>query len=136
MRKKLLIKTNGRTDIIDITKDVNKLIKESSIDSGIINLFVIGSTASLSCIEYEPNLKTDLKEFFQKIAPDNIDYHHHLTWNDDNGHSHIRATLLKPDLTIPIENNKMVLGTWQQIILIDFDTSSREREIIITIIKD
>jgi len=126
--------TEGNTDIINITDDVNKAVKESKVEEGVANVFVVGSTAGLTIIEYEPGLKKDLKAFFEKIIPENIKYHHEEKWHDDNGHSHIRASLLKPDLSFPVINNEPVLGTWQQIVLIDFDTRGREREIIVSFV--
>jgi len=136
MKTSFNVSTRGDTDIIDITEKVQSILTNSNIQSGIINVFVVGSTAGLSFVEYEPGLIEDLQEVFEKIAPKNKYYHHHEKWHDDNGNSHVRASLLKPDLTIPFENNKLCIGTWQQIILIDFDTSSRNREILVTIISD
>jgi secondary thiamine-phosphate synthase enzyme len=126
--------TKGNTDIIDITDDVNKAVKKSGIKEGVANIFVVGSTAGLTTIEYEPGLEKDLKAFFERIIPGKIKYNHEEKWHDDNGHSHIRASVLKPDLSVPIINNELALGTWQQIVLVDFDTRGREREIIISIV--
>lgn len=126
--------TKGNTDIIDITNDVNQAVKKSEVKEGIANIFITGSTAGLTTIEYEPGLKKDLKAFFERIIPESIKYNHEEKWHDDNGHSHIRASLLKPSLSVPIINNEPALGTWQQIVLVDFDTRAREREIIISII--
>lgn len=128
------IQTQGDTDVVDITKQVQNILTKSGKKSGIINLFLIGSTAGISVVEHEPNLTIDIKEFFNKIIPKG-DYHHHKTWHDDNGHSHIRATLLKPDLTLQFENNELILGTWQQIVVVDFDTHPRERDIAVKIIE-
>jgi len=125
--------TKGNTDIVNITDDVNKAIKKSKIEEGIANVFVVGSTAGLTTIEYEPGLEKDLKAFFEKVIPRDIKYSHEERWHDDNGHSHIRASLLKPNLSVPVIENKPALGTWQQIVLVDFDTRGREREIIISI---
>ena len=136
MQKIIKISTKGDTDIINITEKVQEVLKESEIKSGIVNVFVVGSTAGTSVIEYEPGVIKDLQEAFEKIAPRNKDYAHHEKWHDDNGNSHVRASLLKPDINIPFNNNKLLLGTWQQIILIDFDTSPRNREIVISVIKD
>ncbi|RME83034.1 MAG: YjbQ family protein [Planctomycetota bacterium] len=122
--------TQGYTDIIDITKAVEENIQKGELRFGVVNLMVIGSTASLSTIEFEPGLVQDLKEVLEKLAPYDFPYHHHDRWHDDNGASHIRATLLGPSLSLPFQNKKLLLGTWQQIILIDFDTRPRSREII------
>jgi len=126
--------TKGNTDIVNITDDVNKAIKKSEIEEGIANVFVVGSTAGLTTIEYEPGLEKDLKAFFEKVIPRDIKYSHEERWHDDNGHSHIRASLLKPNLSVPIIDNKPALGTWQQIVLVDFDTRGREREIIVSVV--
>ncbi|MBR9706151.1 YjbQ family protein [Candidatus Pacearchaeota archaeon] len=127
--------TKGNTDIIDITDEINQILNTFQIESGIVNLFVVGSTAGLTMIEYEPGLVRDTKELFQRIAPREKDYWHHEKWHDDNGSAHVRATLLKPDITVPFSNKKLSLGTWQQVTLIDFDTRPRRREIIVTIIS-
>jgi len=126
--------TKGNTDIVNITDDVNKAIKKSKIEEGIANVFVVGSTAGLTTIEYEPGLEKDLKAFFEKVIPRDIKYSHEERWHDDNGHSHIRASLLKPNLSVPVIDNKPALGTWQQIVLVDFDTRGREREIIVSVV--
>lgn len=130
------ISTKGNTDIIDITKDVQEKVAKAKIKDGSALVFVVGSTASITTVEYEPGLKKDLKEFFEKIIPRDKYYHHHETWHDDNGHSHVRASLLKPSLIVPFINGKLLLGTWQQIILIDFDTRERKREIVVQIMGE
>lgn len=126
-------KTQGFTDIHDITADAKQKIKQSGIRNGIVTLFVVGSTAGLTTVEYEPGLVKDLKEVFEKIAPQDTYYHHEEAWHDGNGFSHVRASLLKPSLQVPIVEGKMTLGTWQQVILIDFDNRSRDREVIVQI---
>ncbi|MBS3079863.1 secondary thiamine-phosphate synthase enzyme YjbQ [Candidatus Pacearchaeota archaeon] len=130
---KITIKTKGNNDILNITNKINEIIEKSNKKEGIVHLFVIGSTAGLTTIEYEPNLVKDFQDFLNELIPANKNYKHNKTWNDNNGHSHIRASLLKPDLTIPFENSRLLIGEWQQIVLIDFDTRPREREIIISI---
>ena len=135
MKQSIKLKSKGNTDVIDITNQVQGILTKSKTISGIINLFVIGSTAALTTIEYEPGLIKDLKQIFEKIAPENKDYFHNEKWGDGNGHSHIRASLLKPDLTLLFQENKLLLGTWQQVVLIDFDNRPREREVIVTIIN-
>lgn len=122
------IASKGNTDIIDLTRQAAKALESSGLTNGILTVSVTGSTASLSTCEYEPGLRQDLKDFFNRIAPPG-NYHHHETWNDDNGHSHVRATLVGPSVVIPFINGQLRLGTWQQIILIDFDTRPRDREI-------
>jgi len=131
----LIIQTKGHTDIIDITEKVRNLVKKSKVENGLAHLFVIGSTAAITTIEYEKGLLKDIRNILEKIAPEEIDYEHNKAWGDDNGYAHIRASLIKPDLSIPIENGELILGTWQQIVLIDFDNRPRTRKIILKIIK-
>ena len=128
--------TKKEKEIIDITKDVEKYLIKSQLNDGIITLFVKGSTAALTTIEYEPGLIEDFPAMFEKIAPDKIAYKHDQTWHDGNGHSHVRASLLGPSLSIPFSNSQMFLGTWQQIILVEFDNKPRSREIVIQIMGE
>lgn len=130
------IKTKGEVDIIDITNNVKKIINESKIKNGIACVFVPGSTGTVTTIEYEPGLKKDLPRALQKIAPKGEHYDHHETWHDDNGHSHVRASLMGPSLTIPIIDGRLIHGTWQQIVFIELDTSPRNRNIICQIVGD
>ncbi len=125
--------TKKENEIIDITKDVEKHLIKSQLSEGIITLFVKGSTAALTTIEHEPGLIEGFPAMFEKIASDKIQYKHDQTWHDGNGHSHVRASLLGPSLSIPFSNSQMFLGTWQQIILIEFDIKPRTREIVIQI---
>ncbi|NIO19396.1 MAG: YjbQ family protein [Candidatus Aenigmarchaeota archaeon] len=134
--KTLVFRTKSGTDVIDITKEVSEEIKKSKIKSGVVSVFVTGSTASISTVEYEPNLINDIKRALERIAPEGGDYEHHKTWGDDNGSAHVRATLMKPGITIPFKGKKLFLGTWQQVVLLDFDTRDREREIVLQIIGD
>ena len=134
--KKLSEKTSGFCDIIDITANVREQIEKEKIERGLVTLFVSGSTAGLTTIEYEPGLVQDLKEFVEKWIPSNRRYHHDDRWGDDNGFSHLRASLFGPSLIIPIENGSLRLGTWQQIVLLDFDNRPRTREIIVQLIGD
>ncbi|MGQ9617566.1 MAG: secondary thiamine-phosphate synthase enzyme YjbQ [Candidatus Aminicenantia bacterium] len=127
------ISTNGFTDIKDLTQEVRRKLKEANINDGIITLFVPGSTGAVTTIEFEPNLCKDMKEVFEKLIPSGIPYHHEKTWGDDNGSSHLRASFIGPSLTIPISNGNLTLGTWQQIVFIDFDTQPRRREVILKI---
>jgi secondary thiamine-phosphate synthase enzyme len=125
------VNTQGDTHIIDITDDVNALITKSGIREGSALIFVPGSTAAVTTVEYEPGLLKDIPEFFEKIIPSKSIYHHDETWHDGNGYAHVRASLQGASLTIPFMNSKLLLGTWQQIILIDFDNRPRSRSIII-----
>jgi len=133
---KFTVKTGGHTDIIDITGEVAKAIAKSKIKSGIACVFVSGSTASISTLEYEPNLIKDVKHALEKLAPAGGDYEHHKTWHDDNGSAHVRACLMKSGITVPFESRKLLLGTWQQIVLMDFDTRPREREIVVQVVGE
>lgn len=130
--KIITIDTKGNCDIINITGLVEKEVENSKIKDGICTIFVKGSTAAISTIEYEEGLLKDFKNFMDKILPKG-NYEHNKAWNDENGHSHLRSTLLKTSLQVPIINGKLFLGTWQQIVLIDFDTRPRRREIAISI---
>ena len=130
------IKTRGFNDVIDITDRISKIVEKSKAKEGICLISCPGSTAGLTTIEADPNLLEDFKEFLEKIAPSNRSYHHDETWGDRNAPSHIRSALIKPFLTVPIENGRLVLGTWQQIVLVDFDNRPREREILVKIIKE
>jgi len=130
------IDTKGEVDIINITKDIQDLINKSKIKSGIACVFVPGSTGTITTIEYEPGLKKDFPRALQKIAPKEDYYNHHETWHDDNGHSHVRASLMGPSITIPIKEGKLIHGTWQQIVFVELDTSPRNRRIIVQIIGE
>ena len=130
------IDTKGFCDIIDITPHVFFIINGQSIANGSITLFCPGSTASITTIEYESGVLQDLKNALEKIAPSNIPYQHDQRWGDGNGFSHVRAALMKPSLTIPLISGKMTLGTWQQIVFIDFDNRARHRDIIVQILGE
>lgn len=129
--KKITEKTAGFCDVIDITAKVRRQLETEAIHNGLATLFVSGSTAALATIELEPGLIQDLKELVEKMIPSDRRYHHDDRWNDDNGFSHLRASLFGPSLAIPIENGKLSLGTWQQIVLLDFDNRARTREITV-----
>ncbi|NLB35385.1 MAG: YjbQ family protein [Elusimicrobia bacterium] len=128
--KEYTFKTQGNTDIIDITPHLLEFIEEAGITEGIVSVFVRGSTGAISVIEYEPNLVKDFKEAMERIAPEDKDYHHHKTWGDYNGHSHIRASVVGCSETLPVSNGQPLLGQWQQLVLIDFDTGPRTRTVI------
>jgi secondary thiamine-phosphate synthase enzyme len=132
----LNIKTNGFSDIINITDDIQRIAANSNILDGMINVFVTGSTASVSTIEFEPALVEDVKEQLEKMISKNLKTRHSETWGDDNGFSHIRATLMGPGIVVPLTNGKLVLGTWQQIVIIDHDNRPRGRKIYIQIMGE
>lgn len=129
--KRFSTNTEEDLDIIDITDKVSEAVKESCIKNGIATIFSPGSTCGITTMEFEPGLKKDFARALEKIAPSNIDYEHHKTWNDRNGKSHIRSMFIKPSMTIPVENRQPILGTWQQIVFIDFDVPARKREILV-----
>ena len=134
--KSFSVKTKGDTDIIDITGQVNACLKESKLKNGTLTVFIPGSTAGITTTEYEPGLLEDLPTIFEKLVPKSGHYQHDLTWGDGNGYSHVRAALLKSFYSVPFVNGQMILGTWQQIILIDFDNRHRHREIVVQIMGE
>jgi len=130
------LSTKGFTDIIDVTSRIAEAIHRSGITSGTVTVFISGSTAGVTTIEYEPGLLQDLPEAFEKIAPMNAHYNHDATWHDGNGYAHVRAALLGCSLTAPFRDGRMLLGTWQQIVVIDFDNRRRNRELILQIMGE
>lgn len=130
------INTRGNTDIIDITTKVQEIITNSGLEEGNVLVFAVGSTAGLTTIEYEPGLLKDLPEIFEKLIPSNKAYHHDKTWGDGNGYSHLRASMLGASIQIPFSKGHLLLGTWQQIVFIDFDNRARRRKIIVQIIGE
>lgn len=130
------LNTKGFSDIHNITDRVSEIVEESMLRDGLVNVSVIGSTASVSTIEYEPALVADVKEQLEKFIPHTMQSRHSQTWGDDNGFSHIRATLMGPGITVPLSNGKLVLGTWQQIVVIDHDNRSRLRKVFVQIIGE
>ena len=135
--KRIELSTQGNCDIVDITAQVSGAAVESGITTGTVTVFNIGSTAGVTTIEYEPGLVNyDINAALEKIAPHHGTYEHENTWHDDNGHAHVRASLLGPSLTVPIVDANLTLGTWQQIVLIDFDTRPRTRTVICQIIGE
>lgn len=134
--RNIRIKTSREDDIVDITEQTSKAVKDSKIENGIVTVFVSGSTAAITTIEYEPGLKTDFPKMLSRVAPKYIEYEHDKTWRDGNGHSHVRASLVGPSLTLPFKEGQMMLGTWQQIVLIEMDTGPRERNVILQIMGE
>lgn len=129
------VKTKGNCDIVNITSELKRIVEKEQLVEGIIFLSVIGSTAALTTMEYEPGLEKDLKQSFDDLLPYRKDYAHNLTWSDDNGHSHLRSSLVKTSLFVSVSRGQLDLGTWQQVVLIDFDTRSRDRKIVVKIIN-
>ena len=130
------LSTAGEVDIIDITGMVQSVVDRSGIKNGLALVFVIGSTGAITTIEYEPGLKKDLPAALERLFPKNINYEHEKTWHDGNGHSHIRASFLKPDLCVPIVGGNLILGTWQQIVFVELDVRRRHRRIAVQIVGD
>lgn len=130
------VSTSGQGDAHDLTRMVAKAVSGSDIASGIVTVFVVGSTAGITTIEFEPGAVHDLNAVFESLAPRDGTYRHHLKWGDDNGSSHVRAALLGPSVTIPFTRGKLLLGTWQQIMLMEFDTGPRERDVIVQIVGE
>jgi len=125
--------TDGNNDVVDLTHEIALEIRSTGINDGLVTVFVAGSTAAVTTVEYEPGLVHDLKAFVDELAPWNRPYMHNLTEGDANGHSHLRASILGPSLTVPIEAGRMTLGTWQQIVLVDFDVRPRSRELVVQV---
>ena len=134
--KKISLQTKGNCDIIDITPQVEQQVTESDINSGTATLFVAGSTAGITTIEFESGLVSDFKGMWERNAPRDIPYDHDRRWGDGNGYSHVRASLLGASLVVPFNNKRLTLGTWQQIVVVDFDNRVRSREIILQIMGD
>jgi secondary thiamine-phosphate synthase enzyme len=124
------LRTEGNCEIIDITENVSEAVAGSGLDSGIVTVFVPGSTAGVTTVEYEPGLVEDMEEMFERVVPRGLEYHHNLRWHDGNGHSHVRASMLGPSLTIPFSEGRLTLGIWQQVILVDFDNKARNRDFL------
>ena len=131
--KTINLNTKGFTDIIDITHKVREIVKDSGLQDGQVLIFIPGSTGGVTTIEYEPGLLKDLPEAFERLAPIELHYHHNETWHDGNGFSHVRAVLLGASLTVPFTQKRLLLGTWQQIVVMDFDNKARQRKVIIQV---
>ena len=134
--EKIQFQTKGFTDIINITNDVHHFISKNGCANGQLLIFIDGSTAAISTIEYEPGLLQDLPKFLESIIPMEKVYHHDETWHDGNGYAHLRSTLIGTSMTVPVIDDRVVLGTWQQIILIDFDNGPRKRSVILQFVGE
>lgn len=134
--KSIQVKSGPDMDIIEITEKVARAVQESGIKSGIANIFIAGSTASVTTTEFEPNLNRDLKKAVERLVPSDIEYEHTKTWGDKNGHSHVRASLFKPGLAVPFRDKKLLLGAWQNIVVIDFDVPARTRDVVLQIMGE
>ena len=134
--KQLSIHTRGEGDILDVTGAVGEAVAETKLKNGIVTVFVPGSTGALTTIEYEPGLLKDFPNMLERIAPKNLVYEHEKRWHDGNGHSHVRASLIGPSLTVPFSNGRLTLGTWQQIIFMELDVRNRARNLILQIMGE
>lgn len=134
--KTISLSTQGNADMLDITAMVAECVRESDLEAGIVTIFCPSSTSGLTTIEYESGCLSDLRRLFDEIIPRERDYAHNARWGDGNGHSHVRAALLKASLTVPFVNGRLTLGTWQQIIYVDFDNRARRRELVVQVIGD
>jgi len=130
------LSASGFNDMKDVTGEVSSILNAHGLQSGQVTLFVSGSTAGLTTIEYEPGLEKDFAELMERVAPSNKTYHHDARWGDGNGFSHVRASLVGPSLTVPFLKGKLMLGTWQQIVFVDFDNRSRSRNIVLQFIGE
>jgi secondary thiamine-phosphate synthase enzyme len=128
------LKTAGQGDVHDVTALVSRVVGESSLEAGLATIAVVGSTAGVTTIEFEPGAVADLNRVWEQLAPRGGAYEHHLRWGDDNGSSHVRAAMLGPSISIPFDRGRLCVGTWQQIVLIEFDTRARSREVIVQLI--
>jgi secondary thiamine-phosphate synthase enzyme len=132
----LELETGGNGEIRDLTPRVQKVLSRTGLANGTVTVFVPGSTGAVATMEYEPGLVKDLSSALERVAPSGIEYEHHKTWHDDNGKSHVRATLIGPGLVVPFVEGKLTLGTWQQIVFIDLDTSPRKRRLIVQVMGE
>ncbi|MHA2407350.1 MAG: secondary thiamine-phosphate synthase enzyme YjbQ [Candidatus Ranarchaeia archaeon] len=130
------VKTQGEVQVIDITSDVQKIVSKSKIENGLVVVFVSGSTAGITTLEYEPGLVFDLPAALERLFPKGIRYKHEETWHDGNGHSHIRASFLRQSYTIPVVDRQLTLGTWQQVVFVELDVKPRTRKVIVQIVGD
>lgn len=128
------LETKGQGDVQDLTLLVSRVVDESSLDAGLVTIAVVGSTAGITTIEFEPGAVADLNAVWERLAPRQGDYEHHRRWGDDNGSSHVRAAMLGPAISIPFDHGRLCVGTWQQIVLIEFDTRGRTREVVVQVI--
>jgi len=128
--------TEAENDIVDITGEVQQAIEESGLDTGVATVFVPGSTAAITTIEFEPGLAKDFPGMLERVAPRNIDYEHQKAWHDDNGRSHVKASLVGPSLSVPFEGGVLTLGTWQQIVFVEFDVRPRRREVVFQVMGE
>ncbi|MDH7486612.1 MAG: secondary thiamine-phosphate synthase enzyme YjbQ [Anaerolineae bacterium] len=134
--RRINLHTRGNADMLDITQEVAREVRDSGVSSGIVTIFAPSATSGLTTIEYESGALADLKRVFDEVVPEDRDYRHNLRWGDGNGHSHVRAALLGPSLTVPFSEGRLLLGTWQHVTYIDFDNRPRQRELVLQILGE
>ncbi len=135
-QREIQLETCGHRDMHDLTDDVAQMVGASRVQTGVVNVFNVGSTGAVGTIEFEPGLQKDLPTILDELLPPSPEYGHERAWHDGNGHSHLQATLLGPSLTLPIKDGKLILGTWQQVFHLECDTKPRRRTIVVTVIGD
>ena len=134
--KRLQLKTMGENDVVDITERVQQAVAESGFDAGVTTVFVPGSTAAVTTIEFEPGLAHDFPRMLERLAPKNIAYEHQEAWHDDNGRSHVKASLVGPSISVPFEGGRLTLGTWQQVVFVELDIRPRSREVVVQMVGE
>ena len=134
--RRLELRTEAENDILDITGEVQRAVEESGLDAGVATVFVPGSTAAITTIEFEPGLAKDFPGMLERVAPKDIAYEHQKAWHDDNGRSHVKASLVGPSLSVPFEAGVLTLGTWQQIVFVELDIKPRRREVIVQVVGE
>jgi len=134
--KRLELRTEAENDIVDITGEVQQAVEESGFDTGVATVFVPGSTAAVTTIEFEPGLAKDFPGMLERVAPRDVDYEHQKAWHDGNGRSHVKASLVGPSLSVPFEGGVLTLGTWQQIVLLELDIRPRRREVVVQVMGE
>lgn len=133
---RITVNTRGQGDVHDVSRDIANAVAESKAANGIATIFVVGSTAAMTTIEFEPGAVADLNRVFEQLAPRAGEYQHHRRWGDDNGSSHVRAAMLGPSIAVPFVDRELALGTWQQIVLVEFYTRARRREVIVQVLGE
>jgi secondary thiamine-phosphate synthase enzyme len=132
----ITLRTNAKDEIIDVTAQAQEIVSKSKIRNGLACVFIVGSTAGVTTVEHEPGLVSDMKDAMERLYPKDIDYEHHQRWGDGNGHSHIRASFVGPSLTVPVVDGSLQLGTWQQIVFMEFDNKPRTRELTVQVVGE
>ena len=130
------VSTQGNSEVVDITEKVVAVLQHKKLKEGNATIFVVGSTASITTTEFEPGLRKDIPEMLERLAPSTLRYHHNDTWEDGNGHAHVRASFIGPSIIVPFAEGRLLLGTWQKIVLIDFDTRARNRDVIVQLMGE